>query len=405
MVYSVAPMDPFAPATLGPLRLRNRVIKAATYEGMSPHGIASRALVELHTRLAAGGVGLTTVAYCAVAEEGRTFGHQLWLRPESLPVLRDLVSAVRGEGGACALQLGHAGMFSKLRGEGGRVPRGPSFAVNSYGTAAGLPFARAMTERDILSVIDAFGRAAEKAAELGFDAVEVHLGHGYLLSQFLSPGANRRSDRWGGSAEARMRFPLAVLERVRSAVGPKLAVLAKTNLADGFAGGLEIEGAIEIARAIEASGTTDAIVASGGFTSRSPFFLLRGGLPLTQMADAQEDVLSRVAMRVLGRAIIDRYDFEEAFFLPLARRLRAAVKTKVGLLGGLVSRQAMTSACAEGFDFVVLGRALLADPDLVRRMERGELERTRCNACNECIAEMDKGGVRCVLDGPRVTSR
>jgi 2,4-dienoyl-CoA reductase-like NADH-dependent reductase (Old Yellow Enzyme family) len=394
-------VDPFAPAILGTLSLRNRVIKAATFEGMSANGIASRALVDLHAKLAEGGVGLTTVAYCAVAEDGRTFANQLWLRPESLPVLRELATTVRAAGGRTSLQLGHAGMFSKLRGEGGRAPRGPSFGANAYGAASGLPFARAMTERDIEGVIDAFGRAAEQAGELGFDAVEVHLGHGYLLSQFLSPAANRRRDRWGGSAEARMRLPLAVLERVRRAVGTKLAVLAKINVADGFPGGLEIEGAIEIARAIEASGTTDALVPSGGFTSRSPFFLLRGGLPLAQMADAQPDVLSRVAMRVLGRAIIDRYDFEEAFFLPLARRLRAAVKMNVALLGGLVSRSAITSACGEGFDFVVLGRALLADPDLVTRMQRGELERTRCNACNECIAEMDRGGVRCVLDGPR----
>ena len=119
------------------------------------------------------------------------------------------------------------------------------------------------------------------------------------------------------------------------------------------------------------------------------------------MADAQTDVLSRVAMRVLGSVIIERHVFEESFFLPMARQLRAAVKMNVALLGGLVSRAALTAAREEGFDFVVLGRALLADPDLVHRMARGDLERTRCNACNECIAEMDRGGVRCVLDGPR----
>lgn len=394
-------MDVFEPASLGPLRLRNRVIKAATYEGMSPGGVPSAALIELHRGLARGGVGLTTVAYCAVSEEGRTFGDQLWLRPESRPVLRDLARAVHAEGGAVSLQLGHAGMFSKVRGPGGRWPRGPSRAFNAYGAGAGLPFAQAMDERDIEKVVGDFARAAECAVELGFDAVELHLGHGYLLSQFISPGVNRRRDRYGGSLENRMRFPLAVTERVRRTVGPSFAVLAKMNLADGFAGGLEIDEAVEVARSIEASGDVDALVPSGGFTSRTPFFLLRGGLPLREMAAAQSEWTMSVAMRLLGRAIIRPYPFEEAFFLPLARRVREAVRMPVGLLGGLVSRDSLGMARTEGFDFVVLGRALLADPDLVRRMERGELTRTRCDACNRCVAEMDLGGVRCVLDGPR----
>jgi 2,4-dienoyl-CoA reductase-like NADH-dependent reductase (Old Yellow Enzyme family) len=393
--------DAFEPATLGPLRLQSRVIKAATFEGMSPGGVASDELVRLHTRLAEGGVGLTTVAYCAVEESGRTFSNQLVLGPESQRVLRELVRRVHDAGGRASLQLGHAGFFSKLRAPDGRGPRGPSFSFNAYGVSAGLPFARAMNEEDIAAVIEAFGRAARIAVDVGFDAVEVHLGHGYLLSQFLSPASNRRGDVWGGDAPRRRALPLAVLARVREAVGRDRAVLAKTNLADGFAGGLEIEESIAIARAIEQSGHVDLLVQSGGFTSKTPFYLLRGGLPLARMAAAQGDALARTSMRWLGHAIIDRYDFEEAFFLPLARRLREAVTMPVALLGGLVSRDAISRARTEGFDFVVLGRALLADPDLVLRMKRGDLERSRCNACNECVAEMDLGGVRCVLDGPR----
>jgi 2,4-dienoyl-CoA reductase-like NADH-dependent reductase (Old Yellow Enzyme family) len=391
-------MDVFAPAMLGPVELRNRVIKAATYEGMSPGGVASDALVSFHRRLAEGGVGLNTVAYCAVSEEGRTFADQLHLNAPSRDRLSELARAVHDAGGRVSLQLSHAGMFSKVRGPRGRAPRGPSLAFNAYGISAGLPWARAMSEADIAEVIDDFGRAAETAAGLGFDAVEIHLGHGYLLSQFLSPAINRRRDRHGGSLGNRLRLPLAVVERVRAAVGADLAVIAKTNLDDGFPGGLGIEEAGEIAAALEESGSVDLLIPSGGFTSRSPFFLLRGGLPLKEMAAAQSDLLSALALRVLGRAIVHGYPFSEAFFAPLAQRVRARVKMPVALLGGLVSRENLARARAAGFDFVVLGRALIADPDLIPRMARGELDRTRCDACNLCIAEMDRGGVRCVLD-------
>ncbi len=364
---------------------------------MSPGGVASNDLVAFHRRLAAGGVGLTTVAYCAVSEEGRTFQNQLWLHRASQTRLAELTAAVHEEGGAASLQLAHAGMFSKMRGPDGGAPRGPSLAFNAYGVAAGLPFARSMRESDIAKVIDDFGRSAEIARGVGFDALELHLGHGYLLSQFLSPAINHRRDRFGGSLANRLRLPLAVIERVREAAGGAMAVLVKMNLRDGFEGGLEIDEAIEVARAIEASGCVDAIVPSGGFTSRTPFYLLRGGLPLDRMAAAQPEWLTSISMRLLGRVIIDRYDFEEAFFLPLARRMRAAVRMPLALLGGLVSSDNLRTARAEGFDFVVLGRALIADPDLVLRMQRGQLDRTRCNACNRCVAEMDIGGVRCVL--------
>jgi 2,4-dienoyl-CoA reductase-like NADH-dependent reductase (Old Yellow Enzyme family) len=391
-------MDLFEPARLGALTLRNRVIKAATYEGMSPGGVASTALVEHHRQLARGGVGMTTVAYCAVSDAGRTFGDQLRLVPESCSMLRELTRGVHADGGRVALQLSHAGYFSKVRGEGGRSPRGPSLAWNSYGLSAGVPIAQAMSVAEIRETVEDFGRSAAIAAELGFDAVEIHLGHGYLLSQFLSPATNRRSDEWGGSLEGRLRLPLAVLERVRRELGGSVAVVAKTNLSDGFSGGLEIDEAVQVARAIEREGHVDLLVPSGGFTSRSPFYLLRGGLPVDKMAAAQRDPLARLAMRWIGGVILDRYAFEEAFFLPLAQRLREAVTMPVALLGGLVSRDNLAQARAAGFDFVVLGRALIADPDLVLRMQRGELERTRCNACNECVAEMDRGGVRCVLD-------
>jgi 2,4-dienoyl-CoA reductase-like NADH-dependent reductase (Old Yellow Enzyme family) len=392
-------MSVFEPTTLGQLELRNRVIKAATFEGMSPGGMPSADLVEHHRRLAAGGVGMTTVAYCAVSQEGRTFSGQICMEPAVVPPLRALTDAVHGEGGAASIQLAHCGFFTRFR-DRKRRPRGPSRTLNLYGIAAGLPFADAMDESDIEGVIEDFGRAAGLAREASFDAIELHLGHGYLLSQFISPATNRRRDRFGGSLENRMRLPLAVLARVREVVGDGFPVLAKINLSDGFAGGLEIDEAVEVARMLETSGI-DAIVTSGGFTSKAPFFLMRGNRPLRAMIAAEENALMRVAMRLFGSRIVRAYPFSEMFLLEQARRIRVATKVPVALLGGLVSRENLEQAMAEGFDFVVMGRALIADPDLVSRMQAGEASRTRCDACNECVGEMEAGGVRCVLDSPR----
>jgi 2,4-dienoyl-CoA reductase-like NADH-dependent reductase (Old Yellow Enzyme family) len=392
---SAVDLDPFSAGVIGPLRLRNRIIKSATFEGMSPLGVPSPALIEHHRRLAQGGVAMTTVAYVAVDVGGRTFADQLVATPATTGGLRTLTDAVHREGAAASVQLAHCGFFTKLRASG--IPRGPSLAWNAYGAAHGVPLALPMREQDIAAVIESFARAAVFAREAGFDAVELHLGHGYLLSQFLSPAANRRSDAWGGSRERRMRLPLEVVRRVRAVV-PQLAVLAKINLADGFAGGAELEDAVVLARALQGEGV-DAIVPSGGFTSKNAFYLLRGRAPIAEMIAVERHPLQRWALRLLGPRVVRSLPFEERFFAADARALIDAVRIPIVLVGGVVSRAGLDAAMAEGFAFVAMGRALLADPDFVVRVQRGDLERSRCTACNACVATaMDRGGVRCVLD-------
>jgi len=388
----------FSPSKLAGLTLRNRVIKTATYEGMCPGGVPSPALTAHHRDLAAGGVGMTTVAYCAVSPDGRTFSEQMVMRDEIVAPLRRLTDAVHAEGAAVSLQLGHCGYFSKNKELTVKRPLGPSFTLNQYGLMAGMPFAAAMSEADIAATVDDFGAAASRAVEAGFDAVELHLGHGYLLSQFLSPATNRRRDRWGGSLVNRLRLPLAVLRRVREAVGPDVPILAKTNLRDGFEGGLELPEAIGVARALEAEGI-DAIVMSGGFTSKTPFYLFRGERPLAEMIEVEKSRLQKLTLRLLGPLVIKSYPFEEMFFLDDARQIRSAVEVPLVLLGGIVSLDNIERAMAEGFDYVAMGRALINDPGLIGKMQRGEARRSECVPCNKCVAEMDKpGGVRCVLN-------
>jgi 2,4-dienoyl-CoA reductase-like NADH-dependent reductase (Old Yellow Enzyme family) len=386
---------------LAGLTLRNRVIKAATYEGMSPMGVPGAALIEHHAALARGGVGMTTVAYCAVHEAGRTFADQLVMTDGAADRLRPLCQAVHDAGAAVALQLAHCGGFSKdvaqLRRQP-RGPRGPSRALNLYGMLSGVAWVHAMTEKDLGEVVAQFALAAGRAVAAGFDAIELHLGHGYLLSQFLSPALNKRRDRWGGSLDNRLRLPLAVVAAVRAEVGTGVPILAKTNLRDGIAGGLELDEAVAVAQALEAQHQgVDALVLSGGVVSRSPFYLLRGKRPLRQMVAAERSRRQRVALRLFGPAMIEQLPFEELFFLPLAREIRAAVSMPLVLLGGVVSRGNLEQAMEEGFELVALGRALIHNPRFVHDLKSGRVTRSDCNHCNECIAEMDRGGVRCVL--------
>jgi 2,4-dienoyl-CoA reductase-like NADH-dependent reductase (Old Yellow Enzyme family) len=387
------------PLRLANLELRNRVIKTATFEGMSRGGVPSPALIEHHAALARGGVGMTTLAYVAVSPHGRTFADQLVMHEDLVVQLRPLTDAVHEAGAAASIQLGHCGGFSKdlaqLRYQP-KGPLGPSRAINLYGVLQGLVWTKPMREADIAALPQQFALAATRAREAGFDAIELHLGHGYLLSQFLSPAVNRRRDRYGGSLENRLRLPLEVVRAVRAAVGVEVPILCKTNLRDDIPGGLEIDEAVEIAKALEREGV-DALVLSGGFVSRSPFYLLRGARPLREMIAVERKAAQRMALRMFGPKVIAAHPFEPLFFLPLAREVRRAVSMPLCLLGGIVSRENLATAMDEGFELVAMGRALIENPNFVRELEAGLIERSACTHCNVCIAEMDRDGVRCVL--------
>jgi 2,4-dienoyl-CoA reductase-like NADH-dependent reductase (Old Yellow Enzyme family) len=385
----------FTPFRLGGIRLRNRLVKAATFEGMCRGGSPTDALVAHHGAIAAGGAAMTTVAYCSIAADGRSYATQMLIEPAIVPALRRLTDAVHREGAAASLQLGHCGYFAD-RSVIGRRPLGASRVFNTYG----LAFPQPMTDGDIARVIDDFVRATRLARDGGFDAVELHFGHGYLVSQFLSPYTNRRTDRWGGPLENRLRFAVEILRAVRAAVGAEFPVLVKTNLRDGFPGGLEIDDAVEVARALEREGAS-ALVLSGGFVSRTPLYMLRGDVPLRDMIAVQERWVRKVGIWLFGSLLVQAYPYGETFFLDDARRVRAAVAVPLVLLGGIKSRAAVTRAMAEGFELAGMARALLHDATLPRRLERGEVERSGCIPCNRCIGEMDRGGVRCVrADAP-----
>jgi 2,4-dienoyl-CoA reductase-like NADH-dependent reductase (Old Yellow Enzyme family) len=387
----------FSPYQLNGLMLRNRLIKAATYEGMFNNGLPTAELTEWHRKMAEGGIAMTTLAYGAVNADGRSFPDQMYMHAGLIPLLKQFTETIHTAGAAASIQLTHCGYFSKNKGMKGPGPLGPSPRINEYGLFAGLPFAKSMTVDDIRQTVLDFGQAAAMAKEAGFDAVEIHAGHGYLLSQFLSPAINKRKDAYGGPLENRVRFTMEVIMEVRKRVGPEFPILIKMNLSDGFKGGLGIHESVQLAVMLEKS-PADALILSGGYTSKTPFYLLRGGRPLLEMIKVEKNILQKIGMALLGTLIIRKYPFNELFFIEMAKMIRAVTEMPLVYLGGVLSKENLDQVTAEGFELIAMGRALIQDPDFANKIKAGKITRSECNSCNLCIPEMDRHGVRCVLE-------
>jgi 2,4-dienoyl-CoA reductase-like NADH-dependent reductase (Old Yellow Enzyme family) len=382
----------FAPAKLGPLTLRNRIIKAATFEGMSFRGKVSDALIDFHRAMAAGGVGMTTVAYCAVSPGGRGAPHELVPRPELVPDLRRLVDAVHGEGAAVNAQVGHAGPIGNARVTGSKA-----LAASSGFSPLGTRY-HAASLADIETAIADFATAAGLLAEAGFDAVEIHMGHHYLINSFMSPRFNKRDDEWGGDVERRARFPREIAKAVRAAVGSDVAVLAKFEMEDGVARGLTVADSLPIAKLLEADGMLDALELTGGGSLANPMYLFRGDVPRKEFAATLPPVL-RPVFKLVGKRFMPEYPFEEAYFLSEARQFREALSMPLVLLGGITKIETVEQALDEGFDFVAMGRALLREPDLISRMQAGSATESICIHCNKCMPTIYRG-THCVLVDP-----
>ncbi|HET8959466.1 NADH:flavin oxidoreductase [Nocardioides sp.] len=382
--------DVFGPARLGPVALRNRVVKAATFEGRTPEGQATEDLVEYHLAVARGGVGLTTVAYLAVSPEGRTHAEQIVVGEHSLAGLARLADAVHETGAKLAGQVGHAGPVAN-----GRSNRARAISASRMPSPLSMQMVASATEADLTRVTDAYVGAARTLVHAGFDVLELHMAHSYLLSSFLAPGLNRRTDRWGGPLENRARLARQVARAVRDEIGGDAAVTAKVSLDDGFRGGLRGEEALDFARLLEADGTLDALQLSGGSSLMNPMYLFRGGAPRREFAAVMPQPV-RLGMRLFGSRFLHEYPFREAYFLEPALRFREALTMPLMLLGGINRLETMERAMAHGFEYVAMARALLREPDLVDRLRSGRQDAGACIHCNLCMPTIYEG-TRCPL--------
>ncbi len=382
----------FESSRLGPLSLRNRSIRAAAFEGMSMHHDVSDDLINYHTEVAKGGIGMTTVAYASVSRNGLSFKHQLWLRDEIIPGLKKLSDSVHNEGALASIQIGHCGNMAN-KSVTGLKPIAPHGGVNWYGPT----FPRKMKQTDIQEVIEDFKNSVRIVAASGFDAIEVHAGHGYLISQFLSPYTNKRKDDYGGSFGNRSRFMREVLTAVREAMPLHMALIVKMNSSDGFREGITKEESLLTAKMIEECGS-DAIVVSGGFVSKAPMYVLRGEMPIGVMTFFMKDPFKKFFIRLLGDKLIHPVKFEEGYFMDEARIIRENINIPVVLVGGMNSMSIIEKAMSEGFEFVAFARALIENTNFINDLKSKKTERSECTICNYCVAKMYSDQMSCHLN-------
>lgn len=379
----------FTPVTIGPLVLKNRAVRAAAFEGMCPNHNVSDALIRYHRSIASGGIGMSTVAYAAINKSALSFNHQLWIRPEIKKDLIRLTDAIHAENAAASIQLGHCGNMAK-RSVTGIRPVSASAKINWYGPT----FPREASINDIKNIILDFGKATQLAGESGFDAVEIHAGHGYLISQFLSPYTNKRSDEYGGSLQNRMRFMKEVMQEVLKAAGNKTAVIVKMNMRDGFDGGMPINESLEVAATLQELGV-HALVLSGGFVSKTPMYVMRGAMPIDSLAEGIQDRIEKFFVRYFGKYLIKEMPFTENYFLEDAKLFRKTLSMPLIYVGGILSEKNIEDALAEGFDAVAIARALISNPNFINNILEKKLATSDCNTCNQCIAKMYSGPFKC----------
>ena len=398
----------FSPAKLGSLPLKNRIIKAATYEGKTPDGIPGQALLDFHQAVAEGGVAMTTISYCTVEADARINDQMMWLHEGIRGQLTDLTQTLKrtAPGIKISGQLTHSGGFTKNR-KLMRLQRpvGPSKTFNMLGATAGIPFIDAMDSREIDLMVALYADAASFMQSVGFDAAEIHFGHGYGLSQFISPKTNKRTDEYGGNLGNRMRLPLRVLEAIKAAVGDDFPVIGKINLTDGIKDGLHLAEAIKVATLLDKGGL-DALVCSGGTSPYNPMVYFRGESLGTGLAEQQKNPLARFFLKIASNRLFKTYPYYENYFLEDAKKVRDSVSCQMIYIGGCTELESLEEVMREGFDFVQMARPLIKDPAYVNNaiasLDSGKTYVNGCIHCNRCASLIEApGGVYCPLNKER----
>lgn len=381
----------FTPCQIGPITIKNRTIRSAAFENMCYNNMPSQDLYDYHVAVAKGGIGMTTIAYASVNRSGVSFDGQLWMREEIIPGLKELTDAIHAEGAKASIQLGHCGNMTHSY-TCGQMPVGASSGFNLYSPT----FMRALKEKEIYDLVKDFGNAVLLAKKAGFDCVEIHAGHGYLISQFLSPYTNKRKDKFGGSLENRMRFMQLVMKEVMQAAGDDMAVVVKVNMYDGFKSGMQEDECLLVTKELERLGV-HALVLTAGFVSKAPMHVMRGDMPYKTLAHYMnfwKFWWLKLGLFVAGKVVIPPVPYKDAYFLDTAKRFRKELSMPLIYVGGVTSRAVMDEVLDAGFVAFQMARALVHDTDFVNKIKAGATK-SGCKHSNYCIGRMYTLEMKC----------
>lgn len=399
MVKPMMHPDLFNPAAIAGIPLRNRLLRSATHESMAEQsGAPGPAHEKLYTAIARGGAGAIITGYAGIQQDGRSsLPGMLMMHEDSLvPAYRRLTGAVHSHGCPIILQLAHCGRQTRSA-VTGMKPVAPS-ALKDRIFNEEIP--RELDEEGIAAIIAGFAAAAGRAARAGFDGVQLHMAHGYLLAQFLSGYTNRRRDRWGGSLENRFRIVSEILLRIRRELGD-YPVLAKISAYDRRPGGMRIDEAVGIARLLEASGCSAIEVSSG--TVEEGLSIMRGPeLPVAPLLacnfrfTAIPVPLRKAVVAPLLRLGMPRPQPVTNYNIDAARTIRQAVSIPVITVGGIHTLTDVSDALDTGAaDFVSMSRPFVIETDIVRKFREGIRTASCCIKCNYCAILIEQGPLRC----------
>ncbi len=385
----------FTPYQLGPITLRNRFIRSAAFENMCRGNMPTDDLYNYHVSVSHGGVGMTTVAYCAVDMSGVSFDGQLYVRSEALPGLKRLTDAIHKEGAKASIQLGHCGNMTHFY-TCHCLPVSASNGLNLYSPT----IHRRLKVKEIKQLVKKFGEAVDFCREAGFDCVEIHAGHAYLISQFISPRTNHRHDEYGGSFENRVRFLNEVLDEVMLHAGDDMAVVVKTNMWDDCRRGSDIEEGIRVAKEI-AKHKVHGIILSGGTVSASPMTILGGAMPIKTLAHYMPMrsfwwLKAALHLPGVGPIMMPTQPFRELYFMDKAKRFQEEIKdVPLIYVGGVQSGDNCEQIMQEGFDLFQIAHVLIKDPDFVNHVQADPHYHAGCGRSNYCVGRMYTLDMKC----------
>ncbi len=379
----------FAPTAICGMELRNRIVKSGTQENMAtPDGLPSAVTRRFYGEIARGGCGLIVTGLAYVSKVGQSYVRQHGAHTEqAVEAWQEVLDEVHAAGGKIALQIAHGGRQVDTKG----LPKKRTLAPSAVPVLASFSLPRAMTEQEIWQTIDDFAQAALRAKSVGFDAVQIHAAHGFLISGFLSPITNWRRDGWGGDPDRRRRFLEETYRAIRNAVGDDFPVLCKIAVDDFMKIGLTPEEGFPAAQRMAELGV-DAIEISGGHQELVLWWIQ--GDSMAELISRDSSLLERWFYRIMLSLLQPKPPFREAYFLPYAKQLKPRLDVPLMLVGGNRDYDQVEQALQDGHaDFILMARPLVREPDLPIRWQSGAQHRARCVSCNRCAGEVQLGNV------------